>query len=586
MKSEVTKIDSHPVNVIGNRIHIGTSNFAEIIQENALYADKSLLIKDIIDDTDKTLLITRPRRWGKTLNMSMLQHFFASCVRNQNTAELFDNLLIKSIDNGKYMQYQGKHPVIFISFKDVKDNSLADTVYNIGGLINDLYREHAYLLKSVSISAADKTTYNEYRKRDLKQNDVEKGLKFLSELLSQHYSQKVYILIDEYDTPLNEAYSAEYFPELVKFMRNLFSNAMKDNPYLEKGIMTGILRVSKDSMLSGLNNQKVYTVLKAKYREYFGFTNGELDLLFKNQGLEQDEAAVKAWYNGYSIGGLTIYNPWSILNCLSENGSIEPYWLNTGDDSLIKLVIQNSSKETKEKLQELMLGKSIEDLVNESVRFENLENDPNAIWSMLLYTGYLTAISYEVQGKYYKCKLLIPNKEIEVLYTDIFIDWLGRDMLYSGNLSKALLNHLVIGEIEKAATEISRLLLAVASFRDYAKQPEAFYHGFMLALTAALLDDYYIYSNKESGYGYPDLLFIPKQHRSKQQSATNGVILEFKHVNANEDAKQIAQMAVDQINTKDYAAAFSEHKQVSNILKVGLAFDGKSVTSAHEKVKL
>lgn len=587
MKNERTEMSSHVANVIGSKIYIGTSDFTKIIRENALYVDKSLLIKDIINDTDETLLITRPRRWGKTLNMSMLQHFFASEVRGQNTAELFDKLLIKTVDNGKYMQYQGKHPVIFISFKDVKDNSLVDTIYNISGLINDSYREHAYLLESVSISAIDKATYKEYLKRDLKRNDVEKGLKFLSELLHQHHKQKVYILVDEYDTPLNDAYAAEYFPELVKFMRNLFSNAMKDNPYLEKGIMTGILRVSKDSMLSGLNNQKVYTILKAKYREFFGFTNGELDLLFKNQGLEQDEAAVKEWYNGYTIGGLTIYNPWSILNCLSEKGSIEPYWLNTGDDSLIKTVVQNSGRETKEKFQELMLGKSIEGSVNDSIRFDNLEDDPSAIWSMLLYTGYLTATSCKFQeGGNHQCQLLIPNKEIMALYRDILIKWLGTSDRYRSSI-KAFLEYMVIGEIEKCVVEIGRLLLAVASFRDYANQPEAFYHGFMLALTAALLDDYYIYSNKESGYGYPDLMFIPKpqQQKLQQQSTTNAVILEFKHVNAGEDAKQVAENAVRQINTKDYAASFSQHANIGTILKVGLAFDGKAVTSAHEKGK-
>lgn len=571
-QAENTMLQSH---VIGKKIHLGNSNFAEIIRKNGLYADKSLLIKEIIEDPSKSILITRPRRWGKTLNMSMLHNFFAAEVNYEKTEGLFDKLLISTVDGGKYMQHQGKYPVIYLTFKDVKCDSFDSCIAHLSNLINALYREHYYLKSSTSVLDVDKITFDKYASSQVDATDIENSLNFLSKSLYQHHGKKVYILIDEYDTPLNFAYGNPHFNDLVNLLKNLLSSGLKDNLALEKGIMTGIMRISKDSMLSGLNNLKVYTVLKAQYSEYFGFTAAELDLLFKNQGLELNEEAVQAWYNGYLIGGVTIYNPWSILSCLGEKGSIEAYWVNTASETLIKEALYNANSDIKDKLQTLMLGESIEEVVTDSVRFDELTSNTEAIWGVLLYTGYLTVSGYRptANGANYRCTLLIPNKEIRGLYNGSFIEWLGDGTLRNERLIGDIAKHLVCGELEQFAAKITQLLLKVASHRDYATQPEAFYHGFMLALTAVLLDDYYIYSNRESGLGYPDMMFIPKEKN-------RAVILEFKHVKKSENAKQVAKSALEQIDVKHYASSIKQHSYIKEILKVGLAFDGKHVEYA------
>ncbi len=289
------------------KIYIGSSDFAEIITNGGLFADKTLFIRDIIESADKVLLFTRPRRWGKTLNQSMLQHFFASEVYGIKTAGLFDNLAIAKVDNGRYVrEYQGKYPVIFISFKDVKEPTFDGCLNNLRFLIQRLYREHGYLLSSTKLVDFELNIFKKYIECEKDPQMIADAIKDLSELIYKHYEQKVYILIDEYDTPLNEAFLKGYINELTDLMRNLMSAALKDNHCLQKAILTGILRISKDSMLSGLNNLKVFTILDEAYREHFGFTDDELDMLFKEQGLERNVPEVKRWYDGYNFAGCHI----------------------------------------------------------------------------------------------------------------------------------------------------------------------------------------------------------------------------------------------------------------------------------------
>lgn len=554
------------------KLPIGVDDFAHLVKPeyNYLFVDKTLFIKDIIDTGFQITLITRSRRWGKTLNMSMLHYFLAAEVWGQKTEGLFDRLAIAQEAQGQYIQqHQGRYPVIYVSFKDIKQRDFPAALDKLKGLIQDLCRQHQYLSDSAHLTLTEKELFYKYLTDDPTPQELENALKILSQLLRKHFNEQVYILIDEYDTPLNAGYG-RYFDEITSFMKNMFSAALKDNPALKKGVMTGILRISKDSMLSGLNNLKVFTVLNKDYNQYFGFTEAELDHLFSGQNLTKDEDKVKTWYNGYKIGGLTLYNPWSILNCLSEKGELRPYWVNTADDTLLREILQGASVEIKIKLQQLLEGQTIEGLVSETIRYEDIKSDEISIWSLLLYTGYLNVLTYELDDQLYICQLAIPNREILSLYKTTFKLWLQQPS--KRGLLKSLLESLLEGESEKFAKDISDFLLAAASVHDYASQPEAFYHGFMLALTAGLLDDYYIASNQESGFGRPDLLFIPKD-----QKKTKAIILEFKHVGAGKKAECVAQEALTQIDTKAYAAKIKQYAYITKIIKVGLAFDGKQV---------
>ena len=355
----------------------------------------------------------------------------------------------------------------------------------------------------------------------------------------------------------------------------MMSAGLKDNPYLQKGVLTGILRVSKDSMLSTLNHLRVHTVLDKKYAQHFGFTDADLDYLFADQHLSKDEERVKAWYNGYLIGGITLYNPWSIMNSLEDGGELRPYWVNTADDSLLKELLQNANSDVKILFQSLVQGNSIDVIVNQTMRFDEVKRDPSMLWNLLLSAGYLKVLSSTVELNWYQCQLAIPNQEVEGIYKSIFISWMVDTSKFSQ--LKLLLQNLVDGNIERFTSEVSHFLKAAASIHDYAHQPEAFYHGFVLALTVPLMDAYYVLSNTESGYGRPDLVLIPKN--KTEHTAT---IIEFKHVSKGEDPQAIAQTAIDQINQKSYHAKIAQYDYVKHIRKIGIAFDGKNVCSIVE----
>ncbi len=401
---------------MAKKIHLGCSDFAKIINNNGLFADKSLLIKEIIDDGGEVLLFTRPRRWGKTLNQSMLQHFFASEVYGNKTAGLFNNLAIANVDNGRYIRdYQGKSPVIFISFKDVKESTFDGCLNNLRLLIQSLYLEHSYLLTSTKLLDIELDIFNRYLRCEKDPQIIADAIKDLSKLIYKHYdNQKVYILIDEYDTPLNEAFLKNYINELTELMRNLMSAALKDNHCLQKGIMTGILRISKDSMLSGLNNLLVYTILDKKYREYFGFTDDELDILFKEQNLERNEPEVKQWYDGYNFAGCHIYNPWSILSCLNNDGELGAYWVNTGSTTMIERVLDNFHDKVAPKITALMQKQEITQPIDRQVAFDTMLNKESTLWGLLLFSGHLTATVIDIsKNSLYNCSLKIPNEELQ-----------------------------------------------------------------------------------------------------------------------------------------------------------------------------
>ncbi len=554
------------------RIQIGGSDFGALIHKDLLFVDKTLFIKEILNDQSTVTIITRPRRWGKTLNMSMLHYFLSAEVYGQKTAGLFDQLLIAKEPGNYIAEHQGKYPVIFISLKDVKYKTFSAATASISLLIQDIYSQHSYLLNQKTLAPHEEDFFQRTLYAKLSSEELIVSLHKLSEWLVRHHKRETYILIDEYDTSLNFARAQEYFDDMLLFMKNFLSKTLKDNVYLRKGVMTGILRISKDSMLSGLNNPQIYTVLKDdRYAPYFGFTDGELDLLFANQNLAKNEAEVKAWYNGYCINGLTLYNPWSIMCCLDHKADLIPYWLNTGDDSLLKELIQQTDQETKTQFQSLVLGIPARVWVNPTMRFDQVRTDKTMLWNLLVSAGYLKVLSSKLLAQgFYDCELAIPNHEVMGLYQTIFLEWIARTDKTSEVITSLLL--VAEGRTKEFEKSIEHFLKMAASVHDYANQPEAFYQGFMLALSVSLIDSYYIFSNRESGKGRPDLVIIPKDTAQSQ-----AVILEFKTVTGTQTLQARAEEALSQIKEREYVSIIHQHTHIKTALLVGMAFDGKAV---------
>ncbi len=560
-------------------LQIGGGNFAELVQGDFLFVDKTaLFISALLTDPSKAVVITRPRRWGKSLNMSMLHHFLAPEVNGVKTQGMFDGLAISKMAGNYIEKHQGKSPVIFLSFKDFKLDHFEHAVIRFSAQIKALFREHNDVLNNAHqrLDQDDLSLFTHYLRDDLPIPDLEEALKVLSALLYKHHNKKAYILIDEYDTPLNHAFiSTDYFEKIALFMRNFFSAGMKDNSFVEKGIMTGILRVSKDSMLSGLNNCKTYTFLSdTRYHESFGFTQADLWMLFEDQALSHDEPTVQAWYNGYCMNGLTLYNPWSIMNCLVERGKIAPYWVLTSDDKLLKELVQSSSEYIKNSLEQLVMGQSIEVHVSETMRFDQVHQNEGMFWNLLILGGYLKPLSSRFHPIGYVCTVAIPNQEVLISYQNMFLAW-AETIPSSHARFKSLMDGLLTGDIDRFAAETQAFLESAASFHDYATQPEAFYHGFMLALIATLQDQFFVFSNSESGRGRPDMILIPKD-----QSKDTALILEFKHVQKKEKAKKIAAQALKQIVVQDYQARIGQYDHIHKIMGVGIAFEGKQVVVA------
>jgi hypothetical protein len=562
------------------KIYIGSSNFEKIITGNGLFVDKSLFIKEIIEDTSDVILITRPRRFGKTLNMSMLHHFFAAKIGFIETQGLFDHLAIAREDNGFYLkEYQGKYPVIFVSFKDIKARDYQTALEHLSLLCRDLFRAHYYLLESEQLSSIDKEIFRNYLRFEiLSASEIDVSLKRLSELFYKHYQQKVVILIDEYDTPLNAAYVENYIEALTPFMRNLMSNTFKDNDALYKGVMTGILRVSKDSMLSGLNNLEVYTILDNEYREYFGFSNKELDELYQDQGLIADRENAKKWYNGYNFSGLAIYNPWSILNCLHKKGKFDDYWVHTSNNKMIETLLLRFREDVHPAVTQLMEYKTAEVIIDRNVTYDTLDIQSSSLWSLLLFAGYLTTESCEVTGKLlYRCQVKLPNIEIVHLLNYYFDMWFSTRL---GVQYQSFLNNLVEGKVEKFSEQLNTYLTEALSVRDTGYTAEKFYHGLVLGLIASLRETHLIHSNRESGEGYPDVLIYPLADNQKHDL---GIVMEFKHGKEDDSENQelLAEQALKQIDTKNHVAELNAQSQVKRILKLGLAFNHKRVVVKH-----
>ena len=554
-------------------IGIGKQSFEDIIQSNCFYIDKTSLIKEWWESEDDITLITRPRRFGKTLNMDMLKCFFSN--QYQDKGYLFEGLNIWKEE--KYQQLQGTYPVIYLSFADVKQTNYKDAVLKIKKIITDVYQQYIELARWEGLTEVQ---IRQFQSVDPYMDDVtaQCALKDLSGYLYRYYEKKVIILLDEFDTPMQEAYIHGYWNEFTAFIRSLFNAAFKTNPYLNRAMMTGITRVSKESIFSDLNNLKVVTTTSEEYATCFGFTEEEVFAALEEFQLADQKDAVKQWYDGFTFGSQQdIYNPWSITNYLKEKKFLA-YWASTTSNGLVNRLIQISQPDVKESMEELLNEREIVLNFDEQIVFDQLETKENAIWSLMVASGYLKIDKIEYRGILYVpwYHLKITNLETLGMFSEMFAGWFQNTRSNYNAFIKAML----CGNIKEMNAYMNEVALATFSSFDTGShpsgrtQPERFYHGFVLGLLVELRDQYEVRSNRESGYGRYDVMLIPRQ---KNQLA---FVLEFKVYDAQEELKleDTVQSALAQIEEKDYDTELVE-RGISKlqIRHYGFAFEGKKV---------
>ena len=539
---------------------IGVEDFKRLVDNGYYFVDKTLMIKELLEDKETVNLFTRPRRFGKTLNMSMLQRFFEATEKSN--VYLFDGLKIAAYP--EYMAYQGQYPVIGISLKSMKQASYTDAFYMYKNLIAKEYEKHKIILESNQILESEKEIFRNIMEQRADQNVYLNSIRTLSDILAKYYKKNVIILIDEYDVPLENAYHEGFYDDMTNLIRSCFESALKTNPSLEFAVLTGCLRVSRESIFTGLNNLKTYSITKNKFSQYFGFTQAEMQEILQTFSLEQYAGTIAKWYDGYRFGLTEIYNPWSVLNCIDsylQNDMVacEPYWSNTSSNRIVKRLIEESNERTKSMVEELINGTPIHTQIFEDVTYGTIDVNQDYIWSFLLFTGYLKIISCETVGDETYYDMVIPNVEIKSIYKNTirswFIDHVNRDSRTD------ILESVIHADAEKLEDLLCTWLTNTISCFD---EQENYYHGFVTGLVSGF-SGYMVVSNRESGNGRFDL--VVKQ-RSRWHHAA---ILEFKVVEKYNQMTKACEDALRQIEEKDYEASLRD-EQYENIAKLGICF--------------
>ena len=558
---------------MSRRVSIGYQEFEDIIRNDLFYIDKTAFIKEWWERRDRVTLITKPRRFGKTLTMSMVENFFS--VTHVKSAELFQHLSIwKDVS---YRKLQGSYPVISLTFANVKECTFQATKQRMNQILTDLYNKHIFLLDGALLTEEEKKFFRSVT-MDMDDTVATLAIHKMSDFLSRYYGKKVIILLDEYDTPMQEAYINGYWDELSSFLRSMLNAAFKTNPYLERAIMTGITRISKESIFSDLNNLKVVTTTSNEYAEYFGFTEAEVCASLEEYHLSDRLEDIRSWYDGFTFGDMQdIYNPWSILNYLSTQ-KFSLYWANTSSNSLVNKLIQEGSKDIKQKFESLLNGQSIDVLIDEQIVYNQLSVKESSIWSLLLASGYLKVAETRLNERSGRIhyQLELTNKEVRIMFETMIHDWFSDYDSGYNDFIKALLQD----DIKAMNVYMNRVALVTFSFFDSGtkasaeSEPERFYHGFVLRLLVDLGERYSVTSNRESGFGRYDVILEPKNKKD------DAVILEFKVQDTNDEKtlSDTVKAALYQINCKQYDTVLLEKSIPENkIRKYGFAFHGKQV---------
>ena len=540
-------------------VPVGIEDFERIINEDYYYVDKTLLIEELLINRAPVTLFTRPRRFGKTLNMSMIKYFFDVKNKEENK-KLFENL---KIYNSEYMSEQGKYPVIFISLKDLKGDTWEECLKRLKLFIFDLYVEFEYIREKMNEWDKKKFEKVLYEKEDA---DYIMSLKFLADSLYKYYGEKVIILIDEYDAPIINAFDKGYYNEAINFFQTFYSSALKTNNSLKYGVLTGITRIIKEGIFSGLNNLKVDTILNKKYSEYFGLLESEVIEMLDYFGMKYKIEEVKEWYNGYLFGESEVYNPWSIVNYI-DNGEIKAYWANVSGNTLLENMLDHAGESVYDDLKRFTDGESIEKYISDGTTIKSLLSNDDEIWQLLLYSGYLTkAKNQEKESDSNIYNLKIPNKEIRKYFGNMFLNRFFGTEVKTSILIKSLEN----GDIKKFEKTLGEIMINMLSHFDLDKEMEKIYQVFMIGLVGFLMGKYEIISNDESGYGRYDLAMIPIKSNEK------AYLMEFKISKTKKGMEERAQKALKQIDEKKYDTKLKA-RGIKNILKIGVAFYGKEV---------
>ncbi|MDR0773753.1 MAG: ATP-binding protein [Rickettsia sp.] len=579
---------------------VGSDDFYDLLINSDIFVDKSLMIKELLEDSGKVILITRPRRWGKSLNMDMIRRFleievdergkplaqekrvnyklFTGGIVDLDFDETKELQSLKISIHKNIMKRQGQFPVIYINFKEVKGSNYKEIVSSIIDQIIELYERFNYLEQytqegSKFLSIPQKVKLKNYLSGDINTNYLKNSLKFLSQILYKHFKQRVYILIDEYDTPINNAYlelghKTKEFDKILKLFRGILGNSLKTNPYLEKGVITGILRIAKANLFSDLNNVSEYTLLDDDFSKFYGFTQAEVDELLTIVPTGTNPEEIKNWYNGYTFGGEIVYNPWSIMQCLAHKGKLDHYWLDSGGTGIIDKVLL--SDEMQQDLQLLASGKSIISQITKQISFNDI-NSRSGLFSLLLFSGYLNPMVIELEENVYE--LSAPNREVKHIYNARLLQWVSNKLQIDSSLYYPFATLLPACRLEEFKERLQELLLNATSFHQTGnKKAELFYSGFMLGLVNMLSSAYIITSEQESGSGRADIIMIPKV--GKEDKA---IIIEYKIAKNTEDLALVAQMGLKQIIDKQYDTKIKEYSHVKKIIKLSIAFCGKNV---------